>query len=445
MLADIATANSLISPVWKKEGQARIFPAKFWIAEQKTMPLAVANIKNELSERLKELEAQGKLVEAQRLKQRTEYDVEMLESAGYCRGIENYSRHIEFREPGSPPSTLIDYFIRAYGDDFCIVIDESHMTLPQIRGMYHGDRARKDTLIAYGFRLPSAVDNRPLQFHECERMFPRAIYLSATPADYELKKSGEAVVEQIVRPTGLLDPKISVRPTQKQTKDAMEEIKARVKKHQRVLITVLTKRMAEDFADFLKEAGVKARYMHSEVKTLDRADTLENLRLGEYDAIVGVNLLREGLDLPEVSLVIIMDADKEGFLRNKTTLIQTMGRAARHSEGTVIMYADTVTRSMKAAIDETNRRRILQEQYNAVHGIVPRQIKKPIREKIAARKTETQSSKAETARFDVLMETSEVKKLIARHTKEMKKAARELDFQSAERLKNLIKKIKKYA
>ncbi|MBI1754799.1 excinuclease ABC subunit UvrB, partial [Candidatus Azambacteria bacterium] len=444
-IAEMFTADDYLSPSWEKTERVRIFPAKFWISEQKTTPIAVANIKNELTQRLKELETQGKLVEAQRLKQRTEFDLEMLQSTGYCRGIENYSSHMEFREPGSPPSTLIDYFIRAYGADFLVVVDESHMTIPQIKGMYHGDRARKDTLIDYGFRLPSARDNRPLKMHEFEGMMPQALYLSATPSEYELKKSEHHVTEQIARPTGLLDPEIFVRPTHNQTTDAIEEIKVRVKKHQRVLITVLTKRMAEDFADFLKEQGVKAEYMHSEVKTLQRADTLERLRAGEHDVIVGVNLLREGLDLPEVSLVIIMDADKEGFLRNKTTLIQTMGRAARHHEGRVIMYADTVTQSMKGAMDETNRRRNIQERYNTAHGITPRQIEKPIRERIAAQKSQENVRETEFLSPGLLTETKNVKKLIADYTKEMKQAARELDFTEAERLKRLIQKLKRFA
>lgn len=316
------------------------------------------------------------------------------------------------------------------------------MTIPQIRGMYFGDKARKDTLINYGFRLPSARDNRPLRIEEFEQRVPQAIYMSATPAPYEIAKSKGHSIEQIVRPTGLLDPKITLHPGEHQVQDAIKEIKKRVAKKQRVFVTTLTKRMAEDLAEFLKEEGVKAHYLHSEVKTLERADTLHALRLGEYDVIVGVNLLREGLDIPEVSLVIIMDADKEGFLRNKTTLIQTMGRAARHLEGEAIMYADTMTRSMNEAIEETNRRREIQEHYNKKHGITPSQIKKPLRERMLAQKKEVDLTLEE---MGVFSETKDIKKLVAQYTKDMKQAAKELDFQNAERLKNIIKKLKKFA
>lgn len=443
-IVDLSAADDIIQPAWQRTDRARLFPAKFWTAGKETLPLAMANIRAELADRLREFESTGKLLEAQRIKQRTEFDLEMLEAAGYCRGIENYSRQVEFREPGSPPYTLIDYFRHAYGKDFLVVIDESHMTIPQVRGMYYGDRARKESLINYGFRLPSALDNRPLQFHEFERLVPQALYLSATPADYELNASVR-VVEQIVRPTGLLDPVISVRPTANQTENAIEEIAKRVKKGQRALVTVLTKRMAEDFADFLKEKGVNASYIHSEVKTLERQDILEELRRGKHDVLVGVNLLREGLDLPEVSLVIIMDADKEGFLRNKTTLIQTMGRAARHHEGAVIMYADTITKSMREAMLETERRRKIQESYNKERGLEPQQIQKPIRDKIASVLEKGTPDLAPDVPVGLLAQSHDIKKLIAAYTKEMKNAARVLDFQKAERLKEQIQKLKKHA
>ena len=429
---------------WRDKETVRIFPAKFWLSEQKILPLASANIKNELQKQIAKFKKEGKLLEAQRIEQRTGFDLEMLKSTGYCHGIENYSRHMEFREPDSPPNTLLDYFHHAYGDNFLTVIDESHMTIPQVRGMYHGDRARKETLINYGFRLPSALDNRPLRFHEFTELVPRIIYMSATSAEYELEKSSSRIVEQLVRPTGLLDPKITLRKSENQIKDAIREIEKRAAKKQRALVTVLTKRMAEDLADYLKEEGVKAHYLHSEVRTLERTETLRNLRLGEYDVIVGVNLLREGLDLPEVSLVIIMDADKEGFLRNKTTLIQTMGRAARHIEGDVIMYADKMTRSMKEAIEETDRRRKIQEEYNKKHGITPKQIEKKIHEKEIARSDKKIIDEFDEIPLALLAETTNIKKLIADYTKEMKKAAQELDFQKAQRLKNMIAKLKKY-
>jgi len=443
-IEELAVAESSASPRFVPAQSVRIFPAKYWLAEQKTVPLAIANIKNELHERLVELTKANKLVEAQRLQQRTNYDMEMLAGVGYCHGIENYSRHIEFREPGSPPSTLIDYFRHAYGENFLIVADESHMTIPQIRGMYHGDRARKETLVGYGFRLPSAFDNRPLTFAEYEMKARRVIFMSATPAEYELAKSRPHIAEQIVRPTGLTDPKISVRKTAGQIKDVIAEIKKRVAKKQRVLVTVLTKRMAEDLSNFLKEENVKAHYLHSEVKTLDRTDTLHGLRLGTYDVIVGVNLLREGLDLPEVSLVVIMDADKEGFLRNKTTLIQTMGRAARHVNGEVIMYADVITKSMQGAMEETGRRRTIQEAYNKKHGITPQQVQKTIKEREKTKKP-GEADAFEDVPMGLLAETKNVKKLIADYTKEMKQAARALDFAEAERLKRLIQKLKKFA
>src|SRR3989338_2383345 len=439
----IMTAEDFLQPQWSPQREIKIFPAKYWVSEAKALPAALVNIENELHNRLKILKEQNKLLEAQRIEQRTRFDMEMLKSTGYCHGIENYSRHMEFREPDSPPFTLLDYFRHAYGNDFLTVIDESHMTIPQIRGMYHGDRSRKETLIEYGFRLPSALDNRPLRFKEFEQRTPQTIYMSATPEVYELEKSGKEIVEQIVRPTGLLDPKISVRKSENQIQDLTVEIKLRIKKDQRVLVTVLTKRMAEDLADFLKEKDIRVQYLHSEIKTLERSKILTGLRTGEYQVIVGVNLLREGLDLPEVALVAILDADKEGFLRNRTSLIQTIGRAARHIEGTAIMYADHITKSIKTAIEETERRRKIQEEYNKNHDITPRQIQKAIRQELVSKeKKEAELEKELTMiPMGLLAETRDIKKIIANYQKEIKKAVKELDFQKAQRLKDIVAKI----
>jgi len=360
-----------------------IWPAKFWLSEKEKLNIAIANIRLELQERIEELKKQKKFLEAERLKRRTEYDLSLIQETGWCHGIENYSRHLEFREPGAPPFVLLDYF----PSDFLIFIDESHMTIPQLRGMYEGDRSRKETLIEYGFRLPSCLDNRPLKFNEFLKKVNQVIFVSATPAEYERKKSVQ-VVEQLIRPTGLLDPTIEIKPTKNQINDAIEQIKKRIEKGQRVLVTTLTKRLAEAVAEHLKKKGIKATYFHSEIKTLTRPGILKDLRLGKYDCLVGINLLREGLDLPEVSLIVIFDADKEGFLRDKTSLIQIMGRASRHPEGHIIMYADRITSSMRAAIRETKRRRKIQEEYNKRHNIVPSPIIKEIREALVQEREE---------------------------------------------------------
>lgn len=352
-----------------------IFPAKHWVTSGERLEVAIRSIEAELEERLAELRAQGKLLEAQRLEQRTRYDIEMLREVGYCSGIENYSRHLSGRKPGEPPWTLLDYF----PDDYLMFIDESHLAIPQVRGMYHGDRSRKDVLVEYGFRLPSARDNRPLTFEEFLDRINQVIYVSATPGPWELQVS-EQIVEQIIRPTGLLDPEISVRPTRGQIDDLLHEIRQRVARGERALVTTLTKKMAEDLADYLKEVGIRTHYLHSEIDTIERVEILRDLRLGVYDVVVGINLLREGLDLPEVSLVAILDADKEGYLRSESALIQMIGRAARHVNGLVIMYADTVTDSMRRAIEETYRRRKIQMEYNERHGIQPRSIVKQVRD-----------------------------------------------------------------
>jgi len=425
----------------------RVYPAKHFITPQGKLELAISNIRQELKERLAELKQQNKILEAARLKQRTEFDLEMLLSTGYVNGIENYSRHLDFREPGTPPSTLLDYFRHAHGDNFLTFIDESHATIPQLRGMYHGDRARKNTLVQYGFRLPSAVDNRPFTFDEFNKKIGRVIYVSATPAPYELELSKKScylsskfripssrVVEQLIRPTGILDPQIEVRPTKNQIRDVISEIKKRTKKNERSLIMALTKRLAEDIAEYLADAGINAEYLHSEVKTLDRPEILKKLRTGEHDAIVGINLLREGLDLPEVSFIAILDADKEGFLRNETTLLQIIGRAARHTDGTVILYADAVTDSMKAAINETDRRRAIQETHNRTHGITPQKIQKEIRKSIleeVKKEGELPLPKGTAAEITKSLE------------REMKKAAKAFDFERAARIRDQIRKYSK--
>lgn len=360
---------------FKTTKKITVFPAKFWVSSPENIPPANATIKAELEKQLEILKKQNRILEAERLRRRTMFDLEMLGEVGYCHGIENYSRHLEFRNPGTPPFTLLDYLPQ----DSLFFIDESHMTIPQIRGMYNGDRARKKTLIDFGFRLPSALDNRPLKFEEFEKKLSQTIFVSATPGEYENKKS-QKVIEQLIRPTGLLDPEIEIRPAKNQLLDLVSEIKKRVAKRQRVLVTTITKRLAEDLAEYLNEQKIKAHYLHSEIKTLERPEILLDFRRGKYDVIVGINLLREGLDLPEVSLVAILDADKEGFLRNATTLIQTMGRAARHQEGFALLYADTVTRSMEQAISETKRRRRIQQAYNKKHKIIPSSIEKPLKE-----------------------------------------------------------------
>ncbi len=412
-----------------------IYPAKHFVTSHDRLMVAIETIKQELEERLNELKQQGKLLEAARLEARTNYDLEMLKEAGYCHAVENYSRHLSGRAPGSPPWTLLDYF----PDDFLLFIDESHMTLPQIRGMYHGDRSRKETLVEYGFRLPSALDNRPLSFPEFEQHINQVVYTSATPAAYEYEHS-QQVAEQLVRPTGLLEPTIEVKPTKGQIDDLLDQIKTRVDEGKRCLVTTLTKRMAEELADYLIEMGTKTHYLHSEIDTLERVEILRDLRLGVYDVVVGINLLREGLDLPEVSLVAILDADKEGYLRSEGALIQTMGRAARHIDGHVIMYADAITTSMAAAIKETQRRRQIQEAYNREHNITPQGIRKAIKDitervRVVA-ETRTPYVTAPIAKEDM---TRLIKELEA----QMKTAARNLEFEKAALLRDRIIELRK--
>lgn len=425
-----------------------IFPASHYATPKDKIEKAVVSIEQELQDRLAVLHSQNKLLEAQRLEQRTRYDIEMMREMGYCTGIENYSRHLSDRKAGEPPYTLIDYF----PEDFLIIIDESHVTIPQIRAMYAGDRSRKETLVDYGFRLPSALDNRPLTFQEFEERINQVVFVSATPASYELEKN-ERIVEQIIRPTGLIDPKIVVKPVKGQIDDIFEEINERVKKKQRVLITTLTKRMAEDLTDYLKDLGIKVTYLHSEVHTLERMIILRDLRVGKYDVLVGINLLREGLDLPEVSLIAILDADKEGFLRSETSLIQTIGRAARNVDGKVIMYADKITDSMKRAINETNRRRMIQMEYNKKHGIIPQTIKKDIYNVIEATKSADLGSPSFVAEDIVDYKVTDVQdiakltgyerdKLIRELDKDMKLAAKKLEFERAAMIRDLIIELK---
>ncbi|CAJ1001161.1 MULTISPECIES: excinuclease ABC subunit UvrB [Bacillales] len=414
-----------------------IFPASHYVTRDEKMKRAIQSIGAELEERLAELRAAGKLLEAQRLEQRTRYDMEMLAEMGFCSGIENYSRHLTGLPPGHPPYTLLDYFPK----DFLVIIDESHMTLPQIRGMYNGDRARKDVLVEHGFRLPSARDNRPLTFEEFESKVNQAIYISATPGPYELEHC-PVLVQQVIRPTGLVDPTISVRPIKGQIDDLIGEIRATIAKDERVLVTTLTKKMAEDLTDYLKEIGIKVRYLHSDIKTIERMQILRSLRLGEFDVLIGINLLREGLDLPEVSLVAILDADKEGFLRNERSLIQTIGRAARNAEGRVIMYADRITDSMAAAIRETERRRSIQIAYNEKHGITPQTVKKAIREVIeATRVAEEKAEYLPHADFKKMPKKDRLA-VIERMEEEMKEAARNLMFERAAELRDLILELK---
>ncbi len=433
----IREVDALTGEIIGEREHVAIFPASHFVTRDEKMQLAIQNIEKELEERLKELREQGKLLEAQRLEQRTRYDLEMMREMGFCSGIENYSRHLTLRPPGSTPYTLLDYF----PDDFLIVIDESHVTLPQIRGMYNGDRARKQVLVDHGFRLPSALDNRPLTFEEFEQKINQIIYVSATPGPYELEHSPE-VVEQIIRPTGLLDPTIDVRPIQGQIDDLIGEIHERIKRNERTLVTTLTKKMAEDLTDYLKELGIKVAYLHSEIKTLERIEIIRDLRIGKYDVLVGINLLREGLDIPEVSLVAILDADKEGFLRSERSLIQTIGRAARNANGHVIMYADTITQSMEIAINETKRRRAIQEAYNREHGIVPQTIKKDIRDVIRATYAAEEQETYETKQDYSKLTKKEREKLIANLEREMKEAAKALNFERAAELRDLILELK---
>jgi excinuclease ABC subunit B len=413
-----------------------IYPAKHFITTNDKLQLAVSDIQQELIERVAELEGEGKLLEVARLKQRTMHDLEMLSEMGYCSGIENYSRHMDRRLAGQTPWTLIDY----YPDDFVMFIDESHITLPQIRGMYNGDRSRKATLVDYGFRLPSALDNRPLRFEEFETHIHQAIYVSATPGPYELQNS-QQVVEQIIRPTGLVDPVIHIRPTKGQIDDLLGEVRKRVQNSQRVLVTTLTKRMAEDLADYLKEMGIRTHYLHSDIETLERVEILRDLRLGVYDVVVGINLLREGLDLPEVSLVAILDADKEGFLRSGPSLIQIIGRAARHVEGSVLMYADNVTDSMRHAIDETNRRRSIQEAHNREHNITPIGIIKQVKDltdRVRKVAEERVAYRTNGAPDELPIPKDEIVKLIKDLEKQMKQAARDLEFEKAAALRDQV-------
>lgn len=433
----ITEVDSLTGEIRGVMSHAAIFPASHYATTKAKMERALVTIEQELEWRLADLKSQGKLLEAQRLEQRTRYDLEMMSEIGFCQGIENYSRHISGRSPGSAPFTLIDYF----PDDFLMVIDESHVTIPQIGGMYNGDRSRKESLVEYGFRLPSAFDNRPLNFREFEERVNQVVYVSATPAVYERKHSSQ-VVEQIIRPTGLIDPEIVVKPVKGQIDDLMGEISERVQKNQRVLVTTLTKKMAEDLTDYLKELDFKVKYLHSDIETLERMEIIRDLRLGVFDVLVGINLLREGLDLPEVSLVAILDADKEGFLRSETSLIQTIGRAARNVEGKVVMYADNITDSMRKAISETNRRRNIQMEYNTEHGITPKTIEKSVRDVIEITKVAEDSVKYSISGNEDTMSADEMKKLIDRLSKEMKQAASDLQFERAAELRDKITELK---
>lgn len=434
----IREVDALTGEIIGDRNHVAIYPASHFVTREDKMKKAIENIEKELKEQLEKFRAEGKLLEAQRLEQRTKYDLEMMREMGYCSGIENYSRHLTLREPGATPYTLLDYF----PDDFLIVVDESHVTLPQIRGMYNGDQARKQVLVDYGFRLPSALDNRPLKFEEFEQHIHQAIYVSATPGPYEKEHCPE-MIEQIIRPTGLLDPTVDVRPIEGQIDDLVDEIQKRTKKNERVLVTTLTKKMAEDLTDYLKEMGIKVAYLHSEIKTLERIEIIRELRKGTYDVLVGINLLREGLDIPEVSLIAILDADKEGFLRSETSLIQTIGRAARNANGHVIMYADTITDSMRKAIEETKRRRSIQEAYNKEHGITPKTIRKEIPELIRATHAAEEEEKYITkVTKGKKLTKSELEKLIEALEKEMKEAAKALDFERAAELRDTIFELK---
>ena len=408
-----------------------LFPASHFVTSEEKLKKAIENIRVELDEQLEKFKSENKLLEYQRLMERTNYDIEMLSETGFCRGVENYSRHLALRGPGETPTTLIDFF----GDDFLLVVDESHVTLPQVRAMYNGDRARKTVLVDYGFRLPSALDNRPLKFDEFEKKLDKVIYVSATPGDYELEKCHHKVVEQIIRPTGLLDPLIEVKPTKNQIDDLVEQIRKQIDKNERTLITTLTIRMAEELTVYLKKIDIKVAYLHNEVKTLERTKIIRDLRLGKYDVVVGINLLREGIDIPEVSLIAIMDADKQGFLRSERSLIQTIGRAARNAEGRVIMYADYVGEAMDKAIKETERRRKIQEQYNKKHGIIPKTIVKAIPELISNNKEVKDDKPAKLSK-------SEKAKLMVNIENEMKEAAKNLDFERAMELRDILFELK---
>lgn len=434
----IREVDALTGEIIGEREHVAIFPASHFVTGDEKMQKAIANIEVELEERLEQLNSENKLLEAQRLEQRTRYDLEMMKEMGFCSGIENYSRHLTLRPPGAAPYTLMDYF----PDDFLLVVDESHVTLPQVRGMFNGDQARKQVLVDHGFRLPSALDNRPLRFEEFEKRIKEAIYVSATPGPYEIEHTPE-MIEQIIRPTGLLDPIIEVRPIEGQIDDLLDEIHQRIERNERVLITTLTKKMSEDLTDYLKEIGIKVQYLHSEVKTLERIEIIRELRLGTYDVLVGINLLREGIDIPEVSLVAILDADKEGFLRSERSLIQTIGRAARNSEGRVIMYADRMTDSMKLAISETKRRREIQEAYNEKHGITPTTIQKEIHQVIrateVAEEQETYLAKITKGKKLTKKEKASILEVLER---EMKEAAKDLQFELAAELRDAILELK---
>ena len=432
----ITEVSPLTGEIISQPESVKIFPGSHYVTPKEKLETAISKIKTELDERLDFFQKNNQLLEAQRLEQRTRYDLEMLEETGFVKGIENYSRYLTNRAPGEQPATLMDYF----PDDYLLLIDESHMTVPQVRGMYNGDRARKEVLVEHGFRLPSALDNRPLTFDEFERHINDVIYVSATPGPYELSRTPDPA-EQVIRPTGLLDPEIDVRPTEGQIDDLLAEVRQRIEQRERVLITTLTKRMAEDLSSYLQELGIKTAYIHSDVDTLERGDILRDLRLGVYDVLVGINLLREGLDLPEVSLVAIMDADKEGFLRSSSALIQTIGRAARHEKGKVVMYADTVTDSMKLAIDETNRRREIQQKYNFEHGITPRSVKKEVGEGLRAiipQKEDTVKNKLNLKKIP----KEEYPGLVRELTAQMELASANLEFETAAELRDVIKEIK---
>ncbi len=429
----ISEINPLTGKVIATRTHVMIFPNSHYVTTSDKMERAIKTIEAELEERIKYFKDNNKLIEAQRIEERTNFDIEMMKETDFCQGIENYSRHISGREKGSPPFTLFDYF----PDDFLLLIDESHATIPQVRAMYNGDKARKESLVNYGFRLPSAFDNRPLKFDEFEQRINQVIFVSATPADYEKDHSKSNVIEQIIRPTGLLDPKIEVKPVTNQVDDLIEQIRERVEKKERVLVTTLTKKMAEDLTSYLASLDIKVRYMHSEIKALERMEIIRDLRLGEFDVLVGINLLREGLDIPEVSLVAILDADKEGFLRSERSLIQTIGRAARNTEGKVIMYADELTDSMEKAISETNRRRKIQMEYNKEHGITPQTIKKSVREVIKASMIEDMKTEYNIEK-DI-----DIKELISKLTDEMLAHAASMEFEKAAELRDKIKELEK--
>lgn len=433
----ILEVDTMTGEITGERNHVSIFPASHYATPKDKIEAAVKSIESELAQRLEELKSQDKVLEAARLEQRTKYDIEMLQEMGYCKGIENYSRHLSGRKAGDAPFTLLDYFPK----DYLIIIDESHVTLPQIHAMWAGDHSRKEALIEHGFRLPSAFDNRPLTFEEFEERINQVVFLSATPAEYELTKSSQ-VVEQIIRPTGLVDPEVEIRPIKGQIDDLIGEIKQRAEKNQRVLVTTLTKRMAEDLTDYLREAGIRVRYLHSEIHTLERLQIIRDLRLGKFDCLVGINLLREGLDLPEVSLVAILDADKEGFLRSETSLIQTIGRAARNIDGKVIMYADTITQSMARAINETNRRRKTQLEYNKKHGIVPTTVQKTIREPIEATKVAENEADYLPEKDIEKMSKKELKAFVENLEKEMQEAAKRLEFEKAAEIRDIIFEIK---